>query len=217
MPDAASALRIAIVDDHPVAQYGVQFIVGSEPGLDVVAATDAIAVLWSDWPDPDVVVLDLYLRDGRVPGAEVTRLAERCPVLMMSASARREDVISAIRAGGAGYLVKSATSDVFVDAIRTVAAGGFYVSSQLADLISAAPDRSEPPESQVLLAPRERETLALIAQGFTQTQAARRMGLSPATIDTYIRRIRRKFGGGNKADLTRRAIELGEVPPGPVS
>ena len=210
MPDAASVLRIAIVDDHPVARYGVQLIVASEPGLDVVAATDSIAGLRSGWPDPDVVVLDLYLQDGRVLGTEITRLAARCPVLMMSASARREDVLSAIRAGGAGYLVKSATSDVFVDAIRTVAAGGFYVSSQLADLISA-----DPAESQVRLAPREREALSLIAQGFTQAQAARRMGLSPATIDTYIRRIRRKFGGGNKAELTRRAIELGEVPGPP--
>jgi DNA-binding CsgD family transcriptional regulator len=61
------------------------------------------------------------------------------------------------------------------------------------------------------LAPRERQALSLIAQGFTQAQAALRMGVSPATIDTYIKRIRRKLGPGNKAELTRRAIELGEV------
>ena len=73
---------------------------------------------------------------------------------------------------------------------------------------SAADVFSEPPIS---LAARERQALALIAQGFTQAQAATRMGISPATIDTSIRRIRRKLGRGNKAELTRRAIELGEV------
>lgn len=73
---------------------------------------------------------------------------------------------------------------------------------------SAADVSREPPIS---LAPRERQALALIAQGFTQSQAATRMGISPATIDTYIKRIRRKPGPGNKAELTRRAIELGEV------
>jgi DNA-binding CsgD family transcriptional regulator len=59
------------------------------------------------------------------------------------------------------------------------------------------------------LAPRETEALALIAQGFTQAQAAVRMGVSATTVDTYMRRIRHKLGAGNKADLTRRALELG--------
>ena len=61
------------------------------------------------------------------------------------------------------------------------------------------------------LAPRELEALALIAQGFTQAQAAVRMGVSAATVDTYMRRIRKKLGAGNKARLTRRALELGLV------
>jgi DNA-binding CsgD family transcriptional regulator len=85
-------------------------------------------------------------------------------------------------------------------------AGGFYVSSQLADLIDTDAADGDP----IRLAPREREALSLIAQGFTQSQAASRMGISPATIDTYIKRIRHKLGPGNKADLTRRAIEFGE-------
>ncbi len=63
------------------------------------------------------------------------------------------------------------------------------------------------------LAPREMETLVLIVRGFTQAQAAVRMGVSATTVDTYMRRIRNKLGAGNKADLTRRALELGLIKP----
>jgi DNA-binding CsgD family transcriptional regulator len=67
------------------------------------------------------------------------------------------------------------------------------------------------------LAPRELEALMLIVQGFTQAQTAVRMGVSAATVDTYMRRIRHKLGAGNKADLTRRALQLGLVTPPQVS
>jgi len=123
-------------------------------------------------------------------------------------------VLSAIRAGASGYLIKSAEISAFVEAIRTIAAGDFYISSQLADLLDSGPANG-PGAPPISLAPREREALSLIAQGFTQAQAATRMGVSPATIDTYVKRIRRKLGPGNKADLTRRAIELGEVDAEP--
>jgi DNA-binding CsgD family transcriptional regulator len=92
--------------------------------------------------------------------------------------------------------------------VRTVAGGEFYLSSQLADVIDADLRQEGRPVSE--LAPREQETLHYIAQGLTQAQTARRMGVSPGTVDTYVKRIRQKLGSGNKADLTRKAIELGQ-------
>jgi len=94
-----------------------------------------------------------------------------------------------------------------------VMAGGLYLPAQLADLIRATADSPEPTTAQLALSPREIETLHHIAQGLTQAQAAQRMGVSPNTIDTYIKRIRRKIGPGNKADLTRRALQLGHLNP----
>ncbi|HLH82652.1 MAG TPA: response regulator transcription factor [Trebonia sp.] len=204
-------IRIAIVDDHPVARYGMERIfdarVGPDgPELDVVCAVASLDELHARESAPDVVILDLYLDHGRLTADQIAEVTRRCPALVVSASARQLDVFAAIKAGASGYLVKSAEAETFSEAVRTVAAGGFYVSSQLADLIDTSA-AGEP----ISLAPREREALSLIAQGFTQAQAATRMGVSPATIDTYIKRIRRKLGPGNKADLTRRAIELGEV------
>ena len=218
MPGAP--IRVAIVDDHPVARCGMEHIFDAEPGLQVVGAvaclTELRAGMQSGDIAPDVVILDLYLDNGRLSSGQIAEVTRRCPVLVVSVSARRQDVLAAIRAGAGGYLVKTAAVDAFAAAVRTVIGGGFYVSSQLADLIdaSAAAAAEGPGKSNadpMALAPRERQALSLIAQGFTQAQAAVRMGVSPATIDTYIKRIRRKLGPGNKAELTRRAIELGEV------
>jgi two-component system, NarL family, nitrate/nitrite response regulator NarL len=213
MRGASERIRLAIVDDHPVARYGMQLVFSDEPGLDVTCAVGSVAELRESGRPADVTILDLYLDHGRLSVSEIASLARQCPVLVVSASARQADVLAAIRAGAVGYITKSSSGAVFVEAARTVAAGGFYVSSQLADLIHAGLDGEGQPGPDLALAPREREALSLIAQGFTQSQAASRMGVSPATIDTYIKRIRRKLGPGNKADLTRRAIELGQVAP----
>lgn len=208
MPGAP--IRVAIVDDHPVARCGMVHIFDAEPGLTVVGTVACLADLEAGMRSgdiaPDVVILDLYLDDGRVSSAQIADVTRRCPVVVVSASARPRDVLATIRAGASGYLVKTAAVEAFAAAVRTVTSGGFYVSSQLADLIDASAT-ADP----IALAPRERQALSLIAQGFTQAQAAARMDVSPATIDTYIKRIRRKLGPGNKAELTRRAIELGEV------
>jgi DNA-binding NarL/FixJ family response regulator len=206
MPDS---IRVAIVDDHPIARCGMERIFDSSPGLEVVCAMASLAELEAR-AVPDVAILDMYLDRGRLSVTEIMSVAQTCPVLVVSASARHQDVLAAIRAGASGYLIKTSAVEAFAEAVRTVAAGGFYVSSQLADLIdTSAADGAE--GAPISLAPRERQALSLIAQGFTQSQAARRMDISPATIDTYLKRIRRKLGAGNKAELTRRAIELGEV------
>jgi two-component system, NarL family, nitrate/nitrite response regulator NarL len=208
-------LRIVIVDDHPVARYGMREIFASAPGIEVVGEAETLAGLAELDPVADVLVLDLYLGQDRLTAAQIATMASSWPVLVVSASVRRDDVIAAVRAGASGYLLKTAERDVFIEAVRTVANHGFYVSAQLAHLIDAGLAAGDATASGVRLAPRERQVLSLIAQGFTQGQAATRMGVSPGTIDTYIKRIRQKLGPGNKADLTRRAMELGEIDPEP--
>jgi DNA-binding NarL/FixJ family response regulator len=205
-------IRLAIVDDHPIARYGVERIFDSCPQVTVACSVGSVGDLSVTGPGPDVIILDLYL-DGppRLTAVAIETLTARCPVLVMSASARTADVLAAIRAGAAGYLVKQATDDAFTEAVATVAAGGFYVSPQLADVIDAGMCQGA---VTAALSPREQETLRYIAQGFTQAQTAVRMGVSPGTVDTYVKRIRAKLGAGNKADLTRRAVELGQLDAG---
>jgi DNA-binding NarL/FixJ family response regulator len=213
-------IRVAVVDDHPIARRGVEQVL-TESGVVHVVATAAVPADLLDALGPqdpaalDVIVLDLY-HDGDEPCLEaVERLAGTVRVLVMSVSGRPGDVLGAIRVGAAGYITKLASPEAFVSAVEAVAAGGFYLSSQLADILQAQlvqphaesqPPRQAAGQGTSVLSRREEETLNLIASGFTHAQAATRMGVSKATVDTYIERIRTKLQVGNKAELTRAAL-----------
>jgi DNA-binding NarL/FixJ family response regulator len=210
-------IRAAIIDDHPIARRGVDQILTESGRISVVASCASAAELSGALSDageagqPDVVVLDLY-HDGGIPCLDaVAHLSRSTRVLVMSASGSPADVVGAVRAGAAGYVTKQSGPEVFVAAVETVAAGGFALSPRLADILHAelarphagAPSPSGPPQ----LSAREEEALGLIANGFTHAQVATRMGVSKATVDTYIERVRTKLQVGNKAELTRAALQ----------
>jgi two-component system nitrate/nitrite response regulator NarL len=168
----------------------------------------------ADEDTPDVIVLDLY-HDADAPClTAVAELAASARVLVISVSGRREDVLSVVRAGAAGYVTKHASPDMFTAAVETVAAGGFALSPQLADILQAelgpvhhpTPGGARQAGTQQLSA-REDEALGLIARGFTHSQVATRMGVTKTTVDTYVERIRAKLQVGNKAELTRAALD----------
>ncbi|MEE4546250.1 response regulator transcription factor [Streptomyces sp. V4-01] len=215
----SDAIRIAIVDDHPLTRRGVESILREQPDFEVVGSCDDPGVL----PAParfDVLVLDLYLGTDEPSLDVVGQWAEQVKVLVVSASGRAADVVACIRRGASGYLTKSAGTAMFASAVRTVATGGFALSPQLADILSgelarerrmrggrppaaALPASTDRPE----LSPREEEVLGHIANGYTHAQIATRMKLGKSTVDTYVERIRHKLQAGNKAELTRLAIE----------
>jgi len=219
-------IRVAIVDDHPIARRGVAQVLTEVGRFEVVAAADSpgeLADLLGAEPtgEPiDVVILDLYLNSETPCLPVVAELVASTKVLVMSASGRREDVLGVMRAGAAGYITKHASPDMFVAAVETVAAGGFALSPQLADILQAAlraPAESveSKPPTEPQLSAREEQTLDLIARGFTHSQVATRMGISKATVDTYVERIRAKLQVGNKAELTRAALERARRIGGP--
>jgi DNA-binding NarL/FixJ family response regulator len=219
-PTAESELiQVAIVDDHPVARRGLQSILAEAGDIQVSAAVATPAELSLTGPGAghtDVIMLDLY-HDGDEPCLDViAKLRREHKVLVVSASGRPADVLGAIRAGACGYVTKLADPPMLVAAVHTVASGGFAMSSQLADILQGelarAPAVAEAAPDSPALSRREAEALNLIAQGLTHAQAASRMGVSRATVDTYVERIRAKLHVGNKAELARAAIE--RRPPG---
>jgi len=217
-PAAESELiQVAIVDDHPVARRGLESILAEAGDIQVSAAVATPAELSVAGPGavrPDVIMLDLY-NDGDEPCLGVIpELRQDHKVLVVSASGRPADVLGAIRAGACGYVTKLADPPMLVAAVRTVAGGGFALSSQLADILQgelarvpAAAGTTAGAAGAPALSPREEEALDLIARGLTHAQAASRMGVSRATVDTYVERIRAKLHVGNKAELARAAIE----------
>jgi DNA-binding NarL/FixJ family response regulator len=200
-------IRLAIVDDHPVARWGVESVLRGRPDFEVVASVGSAQELGGI--EADVVILDLYLQGQGPSLGTVTRLSAAYRVLVMSASARRADVLAAVRAGAHGYLSKRADADSIVDALVRVGSGEFHLSSELADMVQAEPT------TPMRLSPREEQVLHYIAAGLTHAQAANRLGIRAPTVDTYVKRIRAKVGLGNKADLTRIAMELGQLDADP--
>jgi DNA-binding NarL/FixJ family response regulator len=209
----SEAIRVAVVDDHPVARAGVEAMLRAQPGIEIVASTASPDDLADT--DPTVVILDLYLTGAGPSLGTVVALAARYRVLVMSASALRADVLAALRAGAYGYLNKRAGAADVVEGVQRVAGGEFYLSSELADIVQADLAQRRAGPRPPLLSPREEQVLHYIAAGFTHAQTATRLGLRIGTVDTYVKRIRAKLGLGNKADLTRLAIELGDLdrPP----
>jgi DNA-binding NarL/FixJ family response regulator len=197
--------HVAIVDDHPLIRRGMECVL-TEAGLDVTFSGPDDIDLEEEASRPDVVVMDLYPGGGLPDTEAIARVAQRTHVLVISATGTGADVFSAICAGACGYVTMQATDEEFVEATLAVATGELHLSPQLADVLQTEANRRAGTSVEQCLSRREEEALQLIAQGFTHSQAASRMGVGISTLDTYIKRVRGKLGAGNKAELTRLAL-----------
>ncbi|MFF8430694.1 LuxR C-terminal-related transcriptional regulator [Streptomyces sp. NPDC016566] len=203
-------LRVAVVDECPIARRGLAAIFADQADMQVVAAVPASADLPREEDGrvmADVVLCDIDCPQCKVTSeAHVRSLSASADLLVMSDSWEGDDVLGAmLRTGARGFIPKNATESTFIKAVRQVAAGGMYVPSRSDQLkeMSGADTEAAPVPS---LSPREREALVWIAGGYTHQQAAVRMGVSKATVDTLVARIRAKLGVGNKAELTLAAL-----------
>ena len=188
-------IRVMVVDDHPMWRDAVARDL-TEAGYDVVAsaADGAQALRITGAARPDVVVLDLQLPD--MSGVEVTRgLRAAHPavrVLVLSASGEQQDVLDAVKAGAAGYLLKSAACPEFLDAVRRTADGDAVFTPGLAALVlgefrrmAAAPAGDG--ADALRLTERETEILRMVATGMSYKQIAARLVLSTAPCRTTCR------------------------------
>lgn len=211
-------IRVAIVDDHPIARYGIERVLESVPEIEVVCGVGSVAELAETLPPDvalDVLILDLYLEHSEPALTAVAELSMTTRVLVMSASGKPSDVLGAVCAGASGYLTKNSNAALIASTVETVAAGGFMLSAELANVLQAELVRRETSRETLAsagritepkLSPREEEALTWLAKGFTHQQIATRMSVRKATVDTYIERIRAKLQVGNKAELTRAAL-----------
>ena len=218
-----AAIRVMVVDDHPMWREGVGRDL-SAAGYDVVAATGEgrQAVRIAAAARPDVVVLDLQLPD--VSGVEVINgLLEAVPgvrVLMLSASGEQQDVLDAMKAGATGYLLKSAGLTEFLDAVGRTAAGDTVFTPGLAGLVLgefrrlAVAGPAGPRDAAPKLTERETEVLRLVAKGLSYRQIAERLVLSHRTVQNHVQNTLGKLQLHNRVELTRYALENGLAPLG---
>jgi DNA-binding NarL/FixJ family response regulator len=203
-------LTIAIVDDHPVKRAGLEKFVSENAGLSVATSARCVEDLHSSGVSFDVAIVDVPLGSGGSALSAIELVAARCPVVVSSSWERPLTFGAVLRTGVRGYVASHSDGQVIVSALVTVGQGGFYVCPELAEHFQSELVRNLNGDPAGL-APREVETLRWIARGLTHAQVAGRMGLTEATVNTYAKRIRAKLNAGNKAELTRIAIELGHM------
>src|SRR3954467_1444556 len=211
------AVRVMVVDDHPMWRDAVERdLVGAGFDVVAVAADGHQAIARFPAARPQVVVLDLQIPGPG--GVEVTAdVLGRDPsarVLILSASGEHSDVLEAVKAGATGYLVKSASRDELLDAVRRVAGGDTVFTPGLAGLVLGEYRRlSDTPTDATDGAPRltERETevLRMVAKGLSYKQIAERLVLSHRTVQNHVQNTLRKLQLHNRVQLVRYAIEQG--------
>jgi DNA-binding NarL/FixJ family response regulator len=204
-------MRVLIVDDHPIFRDGLVALIDAVPDMTVVSAVgdgaDAIAEV--EQREVDVVLMDLNLPtvSGVAATAAITARPDAPTVLALTMVDDDDTVLAVLRAGARGYVLKGAPGEEIAAAVRTVAAGGAVFGAGVASrvLVATAGTGLQAPATTPAddLTGREREVLSLIAEGASNAQIARSLGLSVKTIQNYVSRILDKL---QVADRTQAAL-----------
>jgi DNA-binding NarL/FixJ family response regulator len=212
-----SLASILVVDDHGIVRDGIRSLLRRQDGMDVVglAATGEQAVLAAQRLRPDVIIMDLVLPilNGIDATQRILASLPQTKIIVLSACCTSEHVYRALRAGALGYVVKDAAGSELVCAVRAVAAGKRYLSPSVAALFNDEyPNAAATRSPLERLSVREREVLHRTVEGYSSTQIALQLSLSPKTIDTYRSRLMQKLGVSDRSALIRFAIQHAMAP-----
>ncbi len=200
-----STLRLVVADDHAVVRAGLVGLVGTASGIEVVgeAVDGAQAVQLAGELNPDLVLSDL-----RMPVLDGVGVAEalrgRVPVLILTTYRSDRDIVRAIEAGAAGYVLKDAPREELVAAVRAAAAGQTVLAPSL---VTALADGLR--QSQSAPSPRELQILGLIAEGCSNAEIAKRLYISETTVKTHLVRVFDKLGAQDRAHAVALAMRHG--------
>ena len=202
-------LRILVADDHGIVRSGLKMLIERQGGMNVVAeAEDGVdAVAAAQRARPDVAILDVAM--PRMTGIQAAReIRSHSPdtrVLLLSMHDDERYVQDALHAGASGYVLKRQADAELIEAVRSVAAGGRFVS----DLPGAELDgrRDDP------LTPRELDVVKLIAEAYTNKQIAEILKVSEKTVESHRANVLSKLGMRDRVELVRYAIKRGLVEP----
>jgi DNA-binding NarL/FixJ family response regulator len=207
-------IKILLADDHPVVREGLRGMLSAESDIEVVgeAASGAEAVALFAALRPDVILMDL-----RMPGGDgVDAIAKiraghenDVKIIVLTTYDADADILRAVEAGAAGYLLKDAPRADLVRAIRAAARGETVLAPVVAGRLVS---RIRGPRTEALSA-RETEVLALVARGLTNFQIGRALFVSEATVKTHLMRACAKLGVTGRTAAVTKAIETGALPP----
>jgi DNA-binding NarL/FixJ family response regulator len=220
----ASLIRVVLADDQGLVSAGFRALLDAQDDIEVVgeAADGEAAARLAAELSPDIVLMDI-----RMPGmdglAATRRIADdersaRVRVVILTTFGLDEYVFEAIRSGASGFLVKDTEPEELVQAVRVVAGGDALLSPGVTKKLIAefAARAKEPEATEGLeeLTDREREVLALVAEGLSNDEIGERLIVSPATAKTHVSRAMGKLGARDRAQLVVIAYESGLARPG---
>jgi len=201
------AIRVLIVDDHPIVRQGLSTYLSSRPGMEVVgeAGDGDEAVVEAVRLAPDVVLLDLVMpRGGGLDAIRRLRAeGDRPRVIVLTSFSGDDHVVDAVRAGAAGYLLKDVPPADLEAAIRVIHQGGVMLDPSVVGSVMAEVARAEPPPGVEELTARERQVLALLAQGRSNRELAGELYVSEKTVKTHVSSI---LGKLRLSDRTQAAL-----------
>jgi DNA-binding NarL/FixJ family response regulator len=209
-----------VADDHPVVREGLRSFLASRPGLDVVGdAVDADSlVAAAERLRPDVVLVDLLMPGGGIEAIHrLQSLAAPPRALVLTSFAGDDQVIPALRAGAAGYLLKDVDPADLEAAIRTVHAGGALLDPSVAARVVDEVRSPQPPVDDRLarLTPREREVLGALARGLANREIATELFVAEKTVKTHVSSVLAKLGVTDRTQAALYAVRHGLAdPPG---
>ncbi|MEI3843838.1 MULTISPECIES: response regulator transcription factor [unclassified Microbacterium] len=205
-------IRILLLDDHPVLRHGVRAVLDTQSDLEVVAeaGSAAEAEAAAAGHDLDVALVDLDLGAGRPDGIEATRTIRRASprteVLVFTAYDSDADIVRALDAGAAGYLVKDSRPAEIFQAIRSAASGGTPLTGPIGARLMRRVER--PDET---LTPRELDVLTRAAAGLSNRDLARELHVSEATVKTHLHHAFTKLGADNRQAAIASAVKRGII------
>jgi DNA-binding NarL/FixJ family response regulator len=212
--------KILIADDHPIVLRGLRTVLDAQPDLEVVAqATDGQeAVEIATSAEVDLAVLDISMprKTGLQAAREITRRRPEVRVLMLSMHDSEQFLFEAIRAGAAGYVLKSSVDRDLVEACRATMRGEPFlypggVQALMRDYLERS--RSGETADAELLTPREEEIVKLVAEARTNDEIAALLYISKKTVERHRANILVKLGMRDRVELTRYAIRRGLIQP----
>ncbi len=217
-------IRVVVVDDQEMVRAGFAALLDAQDGIEVAgqAADGAAALAVCAEADPDVVLMDVRMPvlDGVEATARLLDTATRARVVVLTTFDVDDYVYAALRAGASGFLLKDATPDELVSAVRVVAAGESLlaptVTSRLIARFAGQPGTVAAPPALDPLTPREREVLVLIARGLSNKEIAARLVVAEQTVKTHVGRILAKLALRDRAQAVMAAYESGLVAPGAI-
>jgi DNA-binding NarL/FixJ family response regulator len=202
-------LRLMIVDDHPVVREGLRGMLEADPGITVVgeAASGDEAVVRAGELRPDVILMDLRMPNGDGVSATSRILANRpeSRVIVLTTYETDQDIVRAVEAGAAGYLLKDTSRADLLAAIVSAARGETVLSPSVATRLVT---RMRAPATESL-SPREAEVLSLVARGLTNGEIGKALFISETTVKTHLLRVFGKLGVSDRTAAVTTALDRG--------